>query len=307
MGNRLSRRREAPASSAEAAAPEQKTAEEPAAAPEAAPAAAPAAEDPGTAQTPEVEQNQEVVVGELVTPVACLPSEPCVAEEAPAAPEPEPEVKETPAPVQPEPPVPASEPEPEPEPEPVAVPEPVLEAPIPEPEPEPIPEPEPTSLPEPEVEPVPEPIPPPVEAQELQIDLPAPEPLPEPELPSPPLIDLGVPDEAPEPVDIPFIPEPVSAVEPADVIPPVEGGFDGTEDPVVSLEETSEFLENHVEVEVTEDLEKLVGDVSVENVNGLLKNLELKGNDLLSDLIPTDVTIPDDSHITNMSTTAELM
>ncbi|XP_041650537.1 protein TsetseEP-like [Cheilinus undulatus] len=330
MGNRLSRRRDAPASSAEAAATEQKTAEEPAAVPAAepapVPAAEPAAEDSGITQ--EAVQDEEVIVGEPVTPVACLPSEDCVAvckgAEAPPAPEPEPVAKEAPAPVQPEPPVQVSEPEPVAAPEPVSapepVPEPVAEAqlapePAPEPvtEPEPIPEPEPTSQPEPEVEPVPESLPPPVEAPEPQIDLLTQESLPEPELPSPPLIDLGVPDEAPEPVDTPLIPEPVSAVESADVIPVVEGGLDGTEDPVVSAlepeksEETSEFLEKHIEVEVTEDLEKLMGDVNMENVNGLLKNLELKGNDLLTDLIPNDVTIADDTLITNMSTPAELM
>ncbi|XP_034542031.1 protein TsetseEP-like [Notolabrus celidotus] len=329
MGSRLSKKLNAPASSAET---EQKTAEEPAA----TPAATPAAEDSGITQTLEAVDvpNLEVIVGEVVTPVASLPSEPCVAEckevEAPAAPEPEAAAKETPAPVQPEPPVPVSEPSP-PEPEPIAAPEPIAEPeptpepqvapepapePIPEPEPEPILEPEPTSIPEPEVEafpePIPESLPAPVEELEQEIELMTQELLPEPVLPSPPLIDLGFPDVTPEPADIPSLPEPVPADEPSD-IPVVEEYPGDIEVPVISAlepekpEETSEFVVKQIEVEAEDDLQKLVGDVNMESVNGLLKNLELKGNDLLADLIPTDVKIPDDSLITNMSTPTELM
>ena len=282
MGNRFSstKRRDAPATSAEtAAAPEQKTAEEPAVATQ------PAA-DAGITQTQEAVENVDVVVGESVTPVASLPPEECTSEckaaEAPA--EPEPVATETPAPVEPEPLVSVSEPSP-PEPEPA--PEPEL-APEPEPvAPEPVPEPEPTSNPEAEVvEAAPEPIPesvPSFEALEQQTDMLTQESLPE------PLIDLGVPDANSEPAD-----------EPADIPVSEECQEDGPE-------ETSESLEKPMEVEAAGDLVQLVSDVNEESVTELLQNLELKGNDLVADHIPTDVKIPDDGLITNMSTSAELM
>lgn len=348
MGNRFSRRRDAPANSAEAAAPEQQTAEEP--------AATQPAEDSGIPQTQEAAKtvDLDVVVGEPVKQVACLPPEECVAEckeaEAPAAPapvndaEPEPVAKETPAPVsEPSPPEPepVAEPEPiaEPEPEPVAEPEPVPEpAPVlapepvpapepvaeaqlaPEPTPEPVPEPEPASSPEAEVEAVPEPVsvsvPAPAEALEQQTDMLTQESLPEPAISSPPLIDLGVADATPEAINTPPspvpIPAPVSADEPSD-IPVTEECQNSPEVPVISTlepekcEETSECLEKLVEVEAAENLEQLVCDVNEESVSGLLQQLELKGNDLLADLIPTDAKIPDDTPIIDMSASNELM
>lgn len=319
MGNRFSRRRDAPVTSAEAVATEQKAAEEP--------AAAQPAEDPAITQTQEATEDLDVVVGEQVSLKVCLPSEECVSEckevEAPVAPvsdlEPEPAVKETPAPVQPEPLVIDSTPAP-PEPEPVVEAPP---APEPAPEPEPVPEPESAPVPEsaavPEPDPVPEadaeadpeaipePEPAPAEPVEQQTDLLSQESLPEPVLPSPTLIDFAVPDATPSPA-----PTPVSPDEPADV-PAGEQCQDSTEAAENSTfepeqpAETSEVLEKLVEVEAPECLEKLGSDVNEESVCEILKNLELKGNDLVNDLIPSDVKIPDDTPIIDMSTSSELM
>ncbi|XP_040895072.1 cell surface glycoprotein 1-like [Toxotes jaculatrix] len=330
MGNRFSRKRDAPANSGETAATEEKTAEEP--------AASRPAEESGTTQTPEAAEteNLDVVVGEPVTPVARLPSEECISEcklvDAPAASatlndaEPEPVAKKTPAPVQPEPQVSISKPSP-PESEPAAESKPVAEAqlvpePAPEPASEPVPEPEPTSNPEAEVEAVLEPItesvPVPVlaEALEQQTDMLTQESLPEPALSSPTLIDLAVPDVSPQPVNTPPspapIPDPVRADEPSD-IPVTEECQDSAEAAESSTfepgksEETTESLEKPTEVEATENSEQLVSDVNVESVSGLLQNLELKGNDLVSDFIPSDVKIPDDTPITDISTSTELM
>ncbi|XP_070687263.1 uncharacterized protein [Pempheris klunzingeri] len=335
MGNRFSRRRDAPAHSAETAATEQKAAAEP--------AATQPALDSGITQTQEAvdTQNLDAVVGEPATPAACSPTEECESEckaaKAPAAPaplndpEPEPVAKETP----PEPLVSVSQPSPS-EPESVAEPNPVAEAqiapePAPEPSepkpvaeaqpvPEPVPESEPTSNPEAEAEAVPEPIsesaPAPAEALEQPTDMLTQESLPEPELPSPPLIDLDVADVTPQPVNTPpspaSIPAPGSAVEPSDITL-TEECQDTAEVSVTSTfeleksEVTSEPLEKPMEMEAAENLEQLVSDVNEESVSGLLKNLELTGNDLVADLTPTDVKIPDDTLITDMSTSTELM
>lgn len=322
MGNRFSRRRDTPASTGETAATEQKAAQEPAAPP---PAAA-AAEESGITQTQEATtENLDVVVGEPVTPVASLPTEPCVAEskevEAPdasAAPNdaaPESVAKEeTPAPIQTEPLVSTSEPSP-PESEPVTEPEPVAETqPTPEPASEPVPEPEPEA--EAEAEAVPEPIseatiPVPAESPEQQIDTANHESLPEPELVSTPLVDLGVSDDAPQPVNT-SPSDPDNADEPSDI--PVteecEGSIEAAESSTLEpekLEETTESVEKPTEVEAVENLEQLASDVNEENISGLLQNLELKGNDLVADLIPGDVKIPDDTLVTDISTSTELM
>ncbi|GAA6229000.1 proteoglycan 4-like [Lates japonicus] len=334
MGNKFSRRRDTLANNGETAATEQ-TAEEP--------AAPQPAEESEIAQTPETieAEDLEVVVGEVVTPVVRLPSEECVAEckepEAPAASatlndaEPEPVTKESSAPVQPEPLVSISKPEsplesePVAEPKPAAVTEPVAEAqlapePEPAPAPEPVSEPEPTSNPEAEVEPVPEPIsesvPVPAEPLEQQTVMLTQESLPEPVPSSPPLIDLGVPDDTPQPANNPPAPAPipdlVSADKPSD-IPVAEECRDSTEAAKTSTsepeksEETSESPEKPMEVEAAENLEQLVSDVNEENISGLLQNLELKGNDLVSDLISDDVKIPDDAPIIQTSTSTELM
>lgn len=321
MGNFLNRRRDPSANSGKTAATEQKTTE--------GPAATPPAPDSAAMQTQEAVQAEDldVVAGKLVTQVASLPSEECSSEckevKAPAAPlndaEPESVAKETPAPDQPEPLVSVSEPSPS-EPEPKPVPEAQL---APEPAPEVVPEPEPTSNPEveveAEVEAVPEPVsvstPTPAEALEQPVDMLTQESLPEPMISSPALIDLGVPDAIPEPIETPpspaAIPAPDNADEPSDIPAVTEECQDNAEVPVTSTpeletpEETSESLEKVMEVEASGTLEPLVNDVNEESVSELLQNLELKGNDVVADLLPTDVKIPD--AITDMSTSTELM
>ncbi|XP_033997328.1 magnetosome-associated protein MamJ-like [Trematomus bernacchii] len=313
MGNRFSRAREA--NSAEAAAPEQKTAAEPAAKP---------AADSGITQVQEAIKTEvlEVVKEEPVAPVPCATQECLIdtkiadipfATPHPAVPEPlvsvsEPEPVAEPKPVvevqlAPEPapePVPEPEalPEPEPVPEPEALPEPV---PVPEPEalPEPMPVPEPEALPEPEPvpepeafpEPIPESVPAPAEVLEQKIDLFSQESLPEPVFSSLPLIDLGVPDVTPEPIDIPPITATIDADEASDILV--------TE---VCHNGVVESVEELMEVEAADNLEQLASDFNEESVSGLLKNLELKGNDLVADLIPNDVNIPGD-----MTISTELM
>ncbi len=151
---------------------------------------------------------------------------------------------------------------------------------------------------------------------EQQTDMLTQESLPEPEISSPPLIDLGVLDATPQPIDIPTspasIPAPVAADEPSD-IPMTEESQDSAEVPVISTleleksEETSESLEKLTEVEAAGNLEQLVSNVTEESVSELLQNLELKGNDLVADHIPADVKIPDDTPIMDMSVSTELM
>ncbi|XP_034735034.1 E3 ubiquitin-protein ligase RNF12-B-like isoform X4 [Etheostoma cragini] len=265
-------------------------------------------------------ENLDVVMVEPVTLMACLPTEECVSEcqvtETPAAldplTEPEPVAKKTPAPVQPEPLVSQPSP-PESDPKPVAKAQLALESvpepePVPEPElvpePEPVPEPELVPEPEAEVETDPEPIvesvKAPAEVLEEKTDLLSQESLPEPVISSPPLIDLGVPDITPQPIDIPVcITAPVHADKPSNI--PVTKECQQSAE-VKESENTSEPLEKLMGVEAAGNLEQLVSNINEESVCGLLKNLELKGNDLAEDLIPTDVEIPD-----SMSTCTELM
>ncbi|CAK6968971.1 proteoglycan 4-like [Scomber scombrus] len=323
MGNRFSRRRDVPLNSAETAATAQEAAEKP---------ATTQPEDSGMTATQEAVQteNLDVVVGQPTTPVACLPTEECVAEykeaEAPAAPsplndaEPEPEAKETPAPVQPEPLVSVSTPSP-PEPEPVAEQPPVAEAQLAtEPAPEPVQEPKPTSNPEAGVEAVPEPTsepePAPAVTLEQETDLLTQESLPELVICPPALVDLGAPDVTPQLIDTPPTPAPIPISVNTDElsdIPASEEFQDGTEATVISTlepeksEETSESLEMPMEAEAAGNLEQIVSDVNEESVSGLLKHLELTGNDLVTDLIHSDVKIPDDTPIVDISTSAELM
>ncbi|KAM3609290.1 uncharacterized protein V6R79_012539 [Siganus canaliculatus] len=323
MGNRFSRRRDAPANSAEGAATEQKPAEEP--------AAAPPAEESSMAQTQEAvveTAHVEKVAEKPETLEPSLPSEECVSEckevNVPATassvsdpePEPEPVVEETPAPVTPEPvvsvsqpsspePEPVAEPQLAPEPTPVPVAEPQL---APEPTPVPVPEPEPTSSSEADL--VPEPVAESAEALEQQTDIVAQEPLPEPEISSAPLIDLGIPDATPAPTDTPSFS--INADEASDI--PVSEECQNSAEVLVTSsveseksEETSESLEKSTEVEAEENMEQIVSDVNEESVRGLLQNLELKGSDLDTDLIPTDASIPDDAPITDLSASTESM
>ncbi|KAF0041204.1 hypothetical protein F2P81_007102 [Scophthalmus maximus] len=308
MGNRFSRKRDTPAGGEECAATEQKTAEEP---------AAEASETTGTQGAAEME-GLDVVVGEQVTLVACLE---CKEMEAPAASatlndaEPEPVSKETPAPAQPNLLVSISESSPS-EAEPAAGPEPVAEAQLaPEPAPEPAPQEGPPSSPEAEVEAVPEPIsepsPVPAEAPEPLTDMLSQESLPDPVLYSTPLIDLAVPDVTPQPVAAPPAPAPVSdpvdADEPSDI--PVGDECQDSVEAAASCtfaleksEEMSESLDKPA-VEAKENLEQLVSDAAEESISGLLQNLELGGKDL----IPSDVKIPDDTPITDISTSTDLI
>ncbi|XP_026222338.1 cell surface glycoprotein 1-like [Anabas testudineus] len=301
MGNKVTRRRDTPEENAETSA----TAEEP-------------AEEPEETQTQEDSEpeNLDVVVGEPVTLVACLPREECISEcknvECPAAAlntqndaEPEPVAEETPAPVQPELLVSISDPPPKSEP--AEEPKPAVEAQL-------APKPEPTSNAETETEAVPEPsselVPDPAEAPEQQTDMLTQEPLPKPVISSPTLINLGVPDVTLQPVDTPPAPAPIhnmaDADEPSDI--PVneecQDGAEATFEPE-KPEDISESLEEPMEA--TDNLEQLVTDASEDSVSRLLKNLELQGNDLVPDLIPSDVKIPDDTPITDICRSTELM
>lgn len=285
MGNRLSRRRETPVGTHETVAAEEKTTKEP-------------GNDSAVTQTHEAAKMEDldVVVGEPVTPLARLPSEECVAEfkEAKAssasAPkndtEPAPVVKE--APVQPEPQISASTSSPS---------EPAAEAEL-----------APDSEPNIEiVQPIPEPAPASVEHLEQQPDQLTQESLHEPVLSSPPLTDSGPPDFAPSQDPIPV---PVNPDEPSD-LPAGEDRQDGDEAADNSMLEPEKPAEAHLEkpmeVEAEESLEKLESDVNEESVSETPKNSELRGNDLVSDLIPRDVNVPDDTPITDMSTSTELM
>lgn len=285
MGNRLSRRRETPASTHETVAAEENTTKEP-------------GNDSAVTETHEAAKTEDldVVVGEPVTPVACLPNEECVAEfkeaEASSASalkndtEPAPVVKE--APVQPEPQVSASTPSPS---------EPAAEAEL-----------APDSEPDIEiVQPISEPAPASVEHLENQADQLTQESLHELVLSSPPLTDSGPPDFVPSQDPNPV---PVNPDEPAD-LPAGEERQDGDEAADNSTLEpekpTEAHLEKPMEVEAEESLEKLGSDVNEESVSETPKNSELRGNDLVSDLIPRDVNVPDDTPITDMSTSTELM
>lgn len=317
MGNRFTRKRDAPVNSAEPAT-EEKSAEEP--------EATQPAKDSGTVETQAAadEESLNVVVKELVTLVAYSTPEECVAESkevnSPDPPEQLSDVesesvaKDTPAPVQSKPLVLVSEPSP-PEPEPAVESKPVAESPVaPEPAPEAVPEPEPTSNPEGEVEADPEPIseaaPAPVEALEEQIDVLTQESQAGLENSSPALVDMSVSDATPQPINTPPSPDsnpaPVNADKPSGIAV-TEECQDSADVSIISTfvpqksEETSESLEKP-EVEAAGNLEQVVNDVTEESVSGLLQNLALKGNDLVADLIPTDVKIPDDTPVTDMST-----
>lgn len=302
MGNRFSRRRDVPASSAET---EQKNVEEP--------ATSKPAEISAVTQTQVAEtENLDVLAGVPVTSVARTPKEDGVTEckevEIPAVSDPikdgEPElVVKDPAPVQPELLISAiNPPDPEPKPD--------VEADLaPELAPEPVPEPESASYPEAALKPISEPVPAPAGSLEQHTDLLTQESLPEPMLSSPPLIDLGAPGDISSPAPIPV---PLSPHEPSNISAGeqceenVEAAEDFPLEPEESTE-TSAFLEEQTKVEAAECLETLGSDVIRGSVSGVLKNLEMSGNDLLNDLIPSDVKIPDDTPITDMSTPIELM
>uniref|UniRef100_A0A096M4Z2 Uncharacterized protein n=1 Tax=Poecilia formosa TaxID=48698 RepID=A0A096M4Z2_POEFO len=122
------------------------------------------------------------------------------------------------------------------------------------------------------------------------------ESLTDPVISSPPLIDFGVPDVISSPTTIPLDPDEslnVSASE-----------HSATAEPEKL---TSDSLGKSTGVEAEECLKTLGSDINVENASELLKNSGLKENDLLSDVIPREVKIPDDTSITDMSSSMELM
>lgn len=315
MGNRLSRRREAPANGAETAATEQKAAEEPVATQQ---AEAPQIQQVVEAEKPAVVVEEAAVIEPVVESV---PEPEAPATSAPLDVTPEPVAEEALAPPPPvklepeaEPLVSVSElPAPEPVVEPEPIPEPVVE---PEPIPEPVVEPEPT--PEPVVEPelvvVPEPIPEPiletepVPTLEQEIDLLTQVSLPEPLISSAPLVDLGVPDLTPSPV--PAIPD-----EPADLpgVQECHGIIEAAVNSMLMPEESKESwesLEKPLEPESVGagNVEQLLCDVNSEVTDsGLLKHMDLTGNGRVDDLIPNDIKIPDDIPIADMSGSNELL
>nr|XP_020468502.1 calphotin-like [Monopterus albus] len=261
-------------------------------------------------QEEEAVEDLDVVVGEPVEVVGRLPHGECVLEcleaEAPSATlstrnDPDPE------PVHSELLVSASEPP--------SKSEPAAEAQL---APEPFPEPEPSSNLESEVEavcePTSKPVPAPAKALEQQSDMLTQESLPEPVLSSPLLINPSIPGVTPKSVNTPPspapIPAPVNEDKPSDVL--VTGKCqDSSEAAKISMlepgkpEETSESLAKPTQN--TEKLDLPESGISERSVSGLLKNLELEGNDLATDLIVSDVKIPDDTPITDISTSTEQM
>jgi len=247
------------------------------------PVVAPVVAEPVVESVPEpvVESVPEPAVPEPEAPVASAPLVELAPEPVVEVPAPEPEEDLAP-------PVP-TEPLPEPEPEPlISIPEPVI--------PEPV-------VPEPVAEPEPEPAP--VADLLTETALLEPEPL----FSSDPLVELGIPDLAPQLLDI--SPSPVSdhAYTPEPAYPDVPTDLPGEEECLDSIEaavnsipipdEPKEFVETSLEQEMTgvgEDVEQLLCDVNTEvgEVGGLLKHLDLKGNDLVNDLLANDISIPDD-------------
>ncbi|XP_024137971.1 lysine-rich arabinogalactan protein 18 [Oryzias melastigma] len=254
MGNRLSRRRYAPA---ETAATEHK--------PSVEPACSTPGEDSPTAQTQEIDQPESRGPPEEpeMSDACSTQEKECVSkceEESPAAPAPE--VHDVL--MEPTEPNPVAEVHPAPEPEPDTS---FLEA-DPEGTSEPSSDPEPTST----------------EALEETTQ----ELLPESASPS----TLIIPDVTLTPVLTLIGPSEASAGEGGDGEANAVEDFTAEPD---AATEMSEFLEN-TQVEAAESMQTLGSDV-IESVDEILKNSELKGNDLLSDLIPGDVNLYDDTPI----------
>ncbi|KAM9754117.1 uncharacterized protein ACNS7B_007199 [Menidia menidia] len=286
MGNRFSRRRDPPASGSEAVATEQK------------PEVEPAAVKPVSQNQVSEPDNAEVLAEKPAAAAACPPKEESQTESkeeetpAPSGPiqEPEPTPKEPPAPAQPELLLSAGNP-----------PEPADAAPLaPEPAPEPVRQPDSPSYPGADPDPVPE-----AEILVQHGDLLERESLPEPEPPSPPLIELSAPEAPPSPDPGP---DPLTSDQP----PHASAGerFEVSEGSTLGQEEsteTLEFLEDQSEAVAAEGYERFGSDVNEGSVSEILTNSELEGNYLLNDLIPSDVKVPDDSPIMDVSTSIELM
>uniref|UniRef100_A0A1A7XKX0 Uncharacterized protein n=1 Tax=Iconisemion striatum TaxID=60296 RepID=A0A1A7XKX0_9TELE len=267
MGNRFSRRRDAPASGAGTVVAEQKA--------EAGPATPKQTEDSMGTQTQGETENLEVMA-----PEASSPKDDCVGSTDGAESEP----------TEKEPPVSAFK---IPDPEDLAQPEVIFD-------PVSVFESEPPSHPEADAELISEPVPTPAESLEQPKDLLNQESV----LSSPPLIDLGVPDVASSPT-------PISA----SLCPDESSDVSGSEQCEIGssmLEPEkhtgmTEFLDKPMEAEAAECLEMPVSDVNQENLSTILKSSELKGSDFLNDLIESEVNIPEDTPITDLSSSIELM
>lgn len=116
-----------------------------------------------------------------------------------------------------------------------------------------------------------------------------------PVLSSPPLSDFGIPDVISSPTTIPLNADESSNISASD--------HSSTAEPEKF---TSDILEKSTKVEAEESLKMPGSDISVESFSEPLKNSELKENDL-SDITPREVKFPDDTFITDMSTSMELM
>ncbi|MEQ2194474.1 hypothetical protein XENOCAPTIV_029868, partial [Xenoophorus captivus] len=288
MGNKFSRRREAPVSSAASVASEQKPAVE------------------HSTPTSDSGMKQEVVrAQDLDVLVEEPPKDECVPEvkeeEGPAALAPTEDeqsellAKETQAPAQPKPlflNANILEPESFAQPKPKATQEAEAQVAL-NPTPEDVSEQNSALQSEADTEPISEPVPTPAEAVVEHKDQ---EYLTDPVLSSPPLIDYDAPDVISSPTIIPLDPDEslnISASEHHSTAEPEKFN--------------SDFLEKTTGVEAEECLKMTGSEVNAENVSKLLKNSELKENDLLSDIIAREVKIPDDTPITDMSTSMELM
>ncbi|XP_047239926.1 proline-rich transmembrane protein 2-like [Girardinichthys multiradiatus] len=279
MGNKFSRRREAPVSSAASVASEQKPAVE------------------HSTPTSDSGMKQEVVRAEDLDVLA---EEPPKDECVPEVKEEEDEqsellAKETQAPAQPKPlflNANILEPESFAQPKPKATEEAEAQVAL-NPTPEDISEQNSALQSEADTEPISEPVPTPAEAVVEHKDQ---EYLTDPVLSSPPLIDYNVPDVISSPTIIPLDPDESSNISASEHHSTVE-----------PEEFNSDFLEKMTGVEAEECLKMTGSEVNAENVSKLLKNSELKENDLLSDIIAREVKIPDDTPITDMSTSMELM
>lgn len=258
MGNRFSRRKEAPAAKAESPEPEQ------------------------------------IAVGETVEEsVPECQEAPAAFSGAPNQEHTKPEAAEVEAPSPEQHLSPASEPTPpesEGEPAPAAEVQPTTEEPETVPKPDPAPCPEAEVIPAPLLGPVPAPEPGP------EADLPTLETRPKPVISEPLLVDLSVPEA--EPIIKPSFPSASPAPLDVDETPEVEEGQDSPETAVVSTlvqEKNNAEIFPEKENDDTMNVDEIINDANEENVSGLLKQLALTGNDIVADLILSDVKVPDDS------------
>ncbi|XP_038155877.1 RNA polymerase II degradation factor 1-like [Cyprinodon tularosa] len=142
-----------------------------------------------------------------------------------------------------------------------------------------------------DTESIPQPVPTAAEAAVQSKDQ---EPLTDPVLSAPPLIDYGVPDVISSQATILLDPDESSKCSASEE--------SSTAEPAKF---TSDFLEKFTGVEAEECLKTHESDVNMENISELLKASELKENDLLSDIVPIEDKILDDTPITDMSTSME--